>query len=76
MAETAPAAENWDEDFDGDFQAFAGTSVNSVAHTQTSISSRLSVHSESLAGDDDWNVVLQPNDEQSTTQAVQASTLR
>lgn len=65
-------AENWDEDFDGDFQAFAGNSTG-TAHTQTSISSRLSVHSESLAGDEDWNVVLQSNEEQATNQAIQAA---
>ena len=66
------AVESWDEDADfaGDFQTYAG---NSVGTAQTSISSRLSVHSESLAGDDDWNVVLQPNDERSTTQAIQSA---
>ncbi|TKA81745.1 hypothetical protein B0A55_01146 [Friedmanniomyces simplex] len=64
-------AESWDEDFDGDIQPF-GNSVGTT-HTQTSISSRLSVHSESLAGDDDWNVVIQPNDQQSTTQAIQSA---
>ncbi|KAK4580533.1 hypothetical protein LTR86_000736 [Recurvomyces mirabilis] len=64
-------AESWDDDFDGDLQPL-GNSVG-TNHTQTSISSRLSVHSESLAGDDDWNVVLQSNDEQSTTQAIQSA---
>ncbi|EMC96315.1 hypothetical protein BAUCODRAFT_107839 [Baudoinia panamericana UAMH 10762] len=65
-------SENWDEDFQGDFATFAGTSIG-TAHTQTSISSRLSVHSESLAGDDDWNVVLEPSDEQSTHKAIQSA---
>jgi len=60
--------ENWDEDFQGDI-AFGA----SIGTAQTSISSRLSVHSESLAGDDDWNVVLQPNDEQSTNRAIQSA---
>ncbi|KAH9845597.1 protein byr4-like [Teratosphaeria destructans] len=65
------AIESWDEDvdFQGDFQAFAGTSLGTVGHA--SVSSRLSVHSESLAGDDDWNVVLQPDDEHSTNHAIQ-----
>ncbi|KAK5736998.1 hypothetical protein LTR17_006959 [Elasticomyces elasticus] len=63
--------ENWDEDFDGDIQPF-GNSVGTT-HTQNSISSRLSVRSESVAGDDDWNVMIQPNDEQSTTQAIQSA---
>jgi hypothetical protein len=71
MASAMAAAESWDEDFDGDINPF-GASVG-TAHTQTSISSRLSVHSESLAGDEDWNVVLQQNDEQSTTQAIQSA---
>lgn len=67
----AMAVENWDNDadFEGDFQAYA---ANSVGTAPTNISSRMSVHSESLAGDDDWNVVLRPNDEQSTTQAIQS----
>jgi len=66
------AVESWDDDADfaGDFNTFAG---NSVGTAQTSMSSRLSVHSESLAGDDDWNVVLQPDDEQSTTQAIRSA---
>lgn len=40
---------------------------------QGSLSSRLSVRSESVAGDDDWNVVLKPNDEQSTNSALQSA---
>ncbi|KAK5120164.1 hypothetical protein LTR85_006645 [Meristemomyces frigidus] len=65
------AMECWDDDadFQGDFNPLG----NSVGTAQTSISSRLSVHSESLAGDDDWNVVLQPNDELSTNQAIQSA---
>lgn len=68
----AMSVENWDDDadFHGDFHAFAGQSVG-TAHG--SISSRLSVHSESLAGEEDWNVVLQPGDEQSTTNAIQSA---
>lgn len=63
--------ENWDDDadFQGDFQAFAAHSTG----TNHSISSRLSVRSESAAGDEDWNVVLQPNDEVSTSQAIQSA---
>lgn len=63
--------ECWDDDadFQGDFNPLG----NSVGTAQTSISSRLSVHSESLAGDDDWNLELQPNNELSTTQAIQSA---
>lgn len=63
--------ENWDDDtdFQGDFQAFAAQSTG----TTHSISSRVSVRSESAAGDEDWNVVIQPNDEVSTTQAIQSA---
>ncbi|KAI7032063.1 hypothetical protein KC352_g47388, partial [Hortaea werneckii] len=61
--------ENWDEDFQGDI-AFG----NSVGTAQTNFSSRLSVHSESVAGDDDWNVVLPPpNDDRATDKAVQSA---
>lgn len=64
------AMESWDDDDDlqGDFQGF-GISVG----TAQSISSRLSIRSESVAGDDDWNLVLQPDDEQSTTNALQSA---
>jgi len=68
----AMAVESWDDDIDftGDFQGF-GNSTGSIA--QGSISSKLSVHSESVGGEDDWNVVLQPNDEQSTSHAIQSA---
>lgn len=67
----APAMESWDDDddFQGEFPGF-GTSVGTA---QGSISSRLSVRSESVAGDDDWNLVLQPNDEQSTSNALNSA---
>lgn len=67
----ATAMENWDDDadFQGDFQGFG----NSVGTAQTSTSSRLSIHTESLAGDEDWNVVLSPDDSQATTKAVQSA---
>lgn len=67
----APAMESWDDDDDlqGDFQTFG----NSVGTGAGSFSSRLSVRSESIAGDDDWNLVLQPNDEQSTSNALQSA---
>ncbi|KAK5111792.1 hypothetical protein LTR62_004712 [Meristemomyces frigidus] len=71
MATVMDAETNWDDDFDGDLQPL-GISVGTT-HTHTSVSSRLSVQSESLAGDDDWNVVLQSSDEQSTTQAIQSA---
>ncbi|QIX01670.1 hypothetical protein AMS68_007187 [Peltaster fructicola] len=62
------AVESWDDDdFQGDFQGFG----NSAGTAQGSISSRLSIHSESIAADEDWNVVLPSNDEQATTRAVQ-----
>ena len=68
----AKAVENWDDDadFQGDFQAFAGGSTGTAP---TSMSSRMSVRSESVAGDEDWNVVIHPNDDQSTDQAFQSA---
>lgn len=67
-------AENWDDDGDLDFEQadFSGFG-NSVGTVNTALSSRLSVRSESVAGDSDWNVVLQPNDQNSTTQAIQSA---
>ena len=62
------AIESWDDEFEGNFQTFAGASV-STAHN--SLSSRMSVHSESLAGDEDWNLVV--NDDQSTNQAIRSA---
>ncbi|KAI5368214.1 putative GTPase activating protein complex, subunit Bfa1/Byr4 [Septoria linicola] len=66
------AVESWDldDDFQGDFQAFGNTSIGTGP---LSMSSRMSTRSESLAGDEDWNVVITPNDEQSTTQAIQSA---
>lgn len=66
----AMAVESWDDDdFQGDFQTSVGTSVGAPA----SLSSRLSVRSESVAGDDDWNVVVTPDDGHSTMQAIQSA---
>ncbi|CAK3853431.1 hypothetical protein DOTSEDRAFT_69836 [Lecanosticta acicola] len=64
--------EIWDDDgdFQGDFHAFAAGSTGTAP---TSMSSRLSVRSESVAGDEDWNVVIQPNDEKSTSDAIQSA---
>lgn len=64
--------ESWDDDgdFQGDFQAFAAASTGTAA---ASMSSRLSVRSESVAGDEDWNVVIQPNDDKSTSDAIQSA---
>ena len=61
----ATEVENWDEDdFQGDLFS------NSVSAAQTSVSSRLSVRSESVAGDEDWQVLLTPNDDASTQTAI------
>ena len=57
--------ENWDDaDFeDGDGLLFKNSTVHSL-------SSRLSVRSESNTGDDDWQVLLTPEDDLSTNQAI------
>lgn len=69
----AMAVEDWDNDldFDGDF---AGHFANSTG-TAPSIapSSRMSVKSDSVAGDDDWNVVIQQDEPQSTDHAIQSA---
>jgi len=61
--------ENWDDELDFDGPAFAGSSH------QPSISSRLSIRSDSNAGEDEWNVPLTPNDETSTSQAILSAKL-
>lgn len=68
----AMAVESWDDDVD--FAPEAPLFTQSVSTVQTSLSSRLSVRSESNVGDDDWNVVLTPNDDQSTTNAILKAT--
>lgn len=61
--------ETWDQDFEGGFNAFANHSVGTA---QTSISSRLSVHSESVAGaDEDWNLIIDSNEEKKAIQSAQ-----
>lgn len=57
--------ENWDDaDFeDGDGLLFKNSTVHSL-------SSRLSVRSESNTGDDDWQVLLAPEDDLSTNKAI------
>ncbi|CAO2648192.1 Nn.00g074590.m01.CDS01 [Neocucurbitaria sp. VM-36] len=54
--------ESWDTDFDDDL-LFKNS-------TTQSLSSRMSVRSESNTGDDDWHVLITPNDESSTTRAI------
>ncbi|KAF2238441.1 hypothetical protein EV356DRAFT_461149 [Viridothelium virens] len=62
----ATAVENWDEDADFHGDLFS----NSMSVAQSSISSRVSIHSESVAGDEDWQVLLTPNDDSSTQNAI------
>lgn len=62
----AAAVESWDEDVDFQGDLF----THSVSTVQTSLSSRLSVHSESNFGEDDWEVSLKPNDSLSTDNAI------
>ncbi|KAF2003100.1 hypothetical protein P154DRAFT_487472 [Amniculicola lignicola CBS 123094] len=59
------ALENWDDDGDLQGDIFAAS-----ASTMQSLSSRVSVRSESNTGDDDWQVLLTPNDELSTLNAI------
>lgn len=72
MASTAPTIENWDDD--GDFDAAGDLFTHSMSTIQ-SLSSRVSVRSESNTGDDDWQVLITPNDETSTTNAINSAKL-
>ncbi|KAF2491574.1 hypothetical protein BU16DRAFT_468720 [Lophium mytilinum] len=69
MALMSNSVENWDDD--ADFQGDLFT--NSVSTVQTSQSSRVSVRSESNIGDDDWQVLITPNDELSTLHAISSA---
>ncbi|OQN99932.1 hypothetical protein B0A48_14137 [Cryoendolithus antarcticus] len=62
--------EDWSKDLDFDGDIGFGQSTGTA---NTALSSRLSVRSESVVGDDDWNVVLQPNDEASTSNAIHSA---
>jgi hypothetical protein len=70
----ALSIENWDDDadFQGDFNAFAHTSHGSAPSQRSRLSS---LRSESVTGDEDWNVVIQPDNESSTTQAIRSAKL-
>lgn len=66
----APDVENWDEDQDFHGDLF-GASNSSGA--PPSLSSRVSVRSESVAGDEDWQVLVTPNDEASKAKAISSA---
>ncbi|KAH7089746.1 hypothetical protein FB567DRAFT_590546 [Paraphoma chrysanthemicola] len=60
--------ESWD---DGDFEESDGLLFKNAAIQ--SLSSRMSVRSESNTGDDDWQVLLTPNDDLSTNRAIHSA---
>lgn len=65
----AHAMESWDDD--GELQGDIFTT--SLSTVKTSFSSRMSVRSDSNAGDDDWNLNITPNDANSSAQAISAA---
>jgi hypothetical protein len=67
-ASTTSRLESWD---DGDFEDNDGLLFKSAA--MHSLSSRMSVRSESNTGDDDWQVLLTPNDDASTHRAIRSA---
>lgn len=68
MASNTSKFESWD---DGDFDDSDGLLFkNPIVNT---LSSRMSVRSESNTGDDDWQFLLTPNDESSTTKAISSA---
>lgn len=68
---TSTSVENWDDD--ADFQGDLFT--NSVSTIQTTTASRVSgsVRSESNIGDEDWQVLITPNDDLSTLHAISSA---
>lgn len=65
------ALDNWDDDLEIQGDIFN----NSISTVKTSISSRLSIRSESNVGEDDWQVPLIANDQQSTSNAIWSAKL-
>lgn len=63
--------ENWDDDVDFQGDLF----TNSVSTAHTTFSSRLSLRSDTTPADDDWHVMLAPNDDSSTNNAIQSARL-
>ena len=57
--------ENWDED-----EELQGDIFNNSVSKASHISSRLSIRSDSIAGDDDWQVSIVPHDPKSTSDAI------
>lgn len=72
MASMASTIENWDDD--GDFDAAGDIFAHSMSNLQ-STSRSVSIRSESNTGDDDWQVLITPNDAQSTTNAITSAKL-
>ena len=66
----AAQVENWDNDDDlhGDLFSYSVSTVQTNAS-----SSRMSINSESIAGEEDWHVPITPNDEKSTFSAISSA---
>ncbi|ORY01503.1 hypothetical protein BCR34DRAFT_592232 [Clohesyomyces aquaticus] len=65
MASAKHNIENWDDDVD-----FQGDIFSHSISTLPSMSSRVSVRSESNTGEDDWQVLIAPDDHASTLSAI------
>ncbi|KAF1814630.1 hypothetical protein P152DRAFT_456901, partial [Eremomyces bilateralis CBS 781.70] len=70
----ATQVENWDDDADFQGDMFAKLTTPRT-RTSLSLSSRASVRSESNAADEDWQVLIAPNDDASTTNAISSAKL-
>ncbi|KAF2421196.1 hypothetical protein EJ08DRAFT_519202 [Tothia fuscella] len=64
----ATDVENWDDD--ADFAQGGELFGHSLSTQPTSFSSRMSIRSESLAADEDWQVLVTPDDESSKNKAI------
>jgi hypothetical protein len=64
-----PAVECWDDDVDLQGNIFAP----SVSTAHSNLSSRVSARSESIAGEEDWQVLISPNDAHSTANAISSA---
>jgi hypothetical protein len=74
-----PAVESWDNDDDLQGELFAvGNSTlhqtkNNAGQRMGNLSSRVSVRSESNMADEDWQMLISPNDTASKTQAISSA---
>lgn len=67
----SPTIESWDDDADFHGDLFVQSTSSHAAHSRSSRAP--SLRSESVAGEEDWQVLLAPDDESSTKDAISSA---